>query len=69
MSDSKQVRAMKENTALVSVAIQKLPSLATAVPSAERLATAASPPKESANGSSIYIKHFPLNVTPAQVLQ
>jgi hypothetical protein len=114
---------MKENAAL-SVAVQK-PSLARAVPSAERQATTSSPPKASANesfsstpvdmadnsaspeaegvkfciwsffvfessfsstfcsvillllynykllragnGCSIYIKHLPVNVTPAQV--
>lgn len=82
------VRVMKENAAL-SVAVQK-PSLARAVPSVERQATASSPPKESANGSfsttpvnmtdnsalpeagngcSIYIKHLPVNVTPAEVEQ
>lgn len=81
------VKVMKENAAL-SVAVQK-PSLARAVPSAERQATTSSPPKASANesfsstpvdmadnsaspeaegnGCSIYIKHLPVNVTPAQV--
>lgn len=81
------VKVMKENAAL-SVAVQK-PSLAKAVPSAERQATSSSPPKASANESlsstavdmtdnsaspeaegnacSIYIKHLPVNVTPAQV--
>ena len=43
----KQVKVMKENVAL-SVAVQK-PSLAKAVPSAERQETSSSPPKASAN--------------------
>ena len=41
---------MKENAAL-SIAVQK-PSLAKAVPSAERQATSSSPPKASANEPS-----------------
>lgn len=44
------VKVMKENAAL-SVAVQK-PSLAKAVPSAERQATSSSPPKASANEPS-----------------